>query len=193
MNVVADDLVARKASLRRAMIGRRAGLIPGGAAEAVARHVLAGHAPPPGAIVSAFWPMGHELDPRPLLEALHARGHVLALPVATRRGQPLAFRRWAPGDPLATARFGLSEPLPEAPLLRPDWLLVPLLAFDRRGHRLGYGAGYYDRTLESLPGAVALGFAYAAQEVAAVPVGPGDVPLPAVATERGVIACGEPA
>ncbi|UPG71900.1 5-formyltetrahydrofolate cyclo-ligase [Roseomonas gilardii subsp. gilardii] len=183
------ELAAGKARLRREMLAHRAGIATPEAAGAVARAILDEAPPPPGAVVSGYWPMGHELDPRPLLAALSARGHAVALPVTTRRGQPLRFRQWVPGEPLVSARFGLSEPPPEAPELRPDWLLVPLLAFDRRGHRLGYGAGYYDRTLESLPGAAALGFAYAGQEVPCVPTGPGDQPLRAVATERGVIRC----
>ena len=185
-----DELAAGKARLRREMLARRAGIAAPEAAGAVARVILDGMPPPPGAVVSGYWPMGDELDPRPLLAALAARGHAVALPVTTRRGQPLRFRQWRPGEPLLPARFGLSEPAPDAPELRPDWLLVPLLAFDRRGHRLGYGAGYYDRTLEALPDAVALGFAYAGQEVPRVPDGPGDRPLRAVATERGVIRCG---
>ncbi|MHB0667823.1 5-formyltetrahydrofolate cyclo-ligase [Roseomonas mucosa] len=186
------ELAAAKARLRHEMLAQRAGIATPEAAEAVARVVLDRMPPPPGAVVSGYWPMGDELDPRPLLAALASRGHAVALPVTTRRGQPLRFRQWRPGEPLLPARFGLSEPLPEAPELRPDWLLVPLLAFDRRGQRLGYGAGYYDRTLEVLPGAVALGFAYAGQEVPRVPTGPGDRPLRAVATERGVIHCEPP-
>lgn len=186
------ELAAAKARLRHEMLAQRAGIATPEAAEAVARVVLDGMPPPPGAVVSGYWPMGDELDPRPLLAALASRGHAVALPVTTRRGQPLRFRQWRPGEPLLPVRFGLSEPSPEAPELRPDWLLVPLLAFDRRGQRLGYGAGYYDRTLEVLPGAVALGFAYAGQEVPRVPTGPGDRPLRAVATERGVIHCEPP-
>ncbi len=187
-----DDLAAAKARLRHEMLTHRAGIAMPDAARAVAMVILEEAPPPLGAVVSGYWPLGHELDPRPLLEALSARGHAVALPVTTRRGQPLRFRQWQPGEPLMPARFGLSEPPPEAPELRPDWLLVPLLAFDRRGHRLGYGAGYYDRTLESLPGAMALGFAYAGQEVPRVPDGLGDRPLRAVATERGVIHCEPP-
>ena len=186
------ELAAAKARLRHEILAQRAGIATPEAAEAVARVVLDGMPPPPGAVVSGYWPMGDELDPRPLLAALASRGHAVALPVTTRRGQPLRFRQWRPGEPLLPVRFGLSEPSPEAPELRPDWLLVPLLAFDRRGQRLGYGAGYYDRTLEVLPGAVALGFAYAGQEVPRVPTGPGDRPLRAVATERGVIHCEPP-
>jgi 5-formyltetrahydrofolate cyclo-ligase len=88
--------------------------------------------------------------------------------------------------------MGTSEPA-EGALVNPDWLLVPLLAFDRAGRRLGYGGGYYDRTLATLPGAKAIGIAYAGQEMAEVPAGPQDMRLPLIATESGVIICGDPA
>ena len=182
-----DDLAARKRSLRTELVARRAAIRPDGAAEAAWTHLLASGLVPAGAVVSAYWPLGHELDPRPAMLELVALGHAVVLPVTTSRGQPLTFRQWDPSLPLRDAPFGLREPPPEAPQRRPDLLLVPLLGFDRRGHRLGYGAGYYDRTLESLPGATALGFAFAEQEVAQVPSGPGDRPLHAIVTERGLI------
>ena len=100
---------------------------------------------------------------------------------------PLAFRLWRPGDALIPERFGTARPTGEE--RAPDFLLVPLLAFDRRGGRLGYGAGYYDRTLPLLAPCFAMGCAFAAQEVPAVPMGPYDIPLDAIATEREVIRC----
>lgn len=186
-----DDpaLAARKAALRRAALVRRAGLDPALGAR-VAGAVLAACPPPPGASVAAYWPMAGELDPRPLLRALARRGHAVGLPVTPRRGLPLAFRRWRPGDALVDGRFGTREPAPGAEPVVPAWLAVPLLAFDRAGRRLGYGGGYYDRTLASLPGAVAVGMAWAALEVAAVPAGPRDARLDWVATEDGAMACG---
>ena len=132
--------------------------------------------------------MGDEVDVRPLLATLAERGHSLALPVTTPRGQPLLFRRWRPGDALGRGPLGTSYPA-AGEEVRPDWLLVPLLAFDRAGRRLGYGGGYYDRTLSALPGAVAIGCAHAVQEAPEVPAGPDDVRLAWVATENGVIAC----
>jgi len=129
--------------------------------------------------------MGTELDIRPLLSALHERGHIVVLPETPPRGQPLVFRRWLPGMAMLVEKFGTSRPTGE--VMAPDWLLVPLLAFDRTGHRLGYGGGYYDRTLAGLPNAVAVGCGWAAQEMDAVPAGPRDARLDAIATEREVI------
>jgi 5-formyltetrahydrofolate cyclo-ligase len=122
------------------------------------------------------------------LEMLRARGHEIVLPITPKRGNPLTFGLWSPGDALVAERFGTMRPV--GPERTPGYLLVPLLAFDRRGGRLGYGAGYYDRTLSLLPDRIAVGCAYAAQMVDEVPVGPYDVRLDAVATENGVIRCG---
>jgi 5-formyltetrahydrofolate cyclo-ligase len=174
-----------KAEARRVVLARRAGMDPALGAR-LAEHLLRDLPPPAGAVVAGFWPMGPEIDIRPLLVALHERGHAIALPVTPKRGRPLAFRRWRPGDALARGPIGTSQPGPEAEALVPDWLLVPLLAFDGQGNRLGYGAGYYDRTLALLPGARRIGCAYACQRLDEVPAGPEDVPLHAVATEDGI-------
>lgn len=181
------ELAAEKAALRRAAFAAREAQDPRAAGEALAEVVLSTCTPPPGAVVGGFWPMGAEIDTRPLMRRLEAAGHPLALPVTPPRGQPLVFRRWRFGAPLVSGRFGTSVPSEEAGEAVPDFLLVPLLAFDRRGLRLGYGGGYYDRTLAGLPGARAIGVGYAAQEVAAVPAGPHDWPLAGIATERGFI------
>lgn len=181
---VGAHLAERKTAARIAMLARRQAADPA-LGEPLAAHLLAEMPPPEGAVVAGFWPIGEEIDLRPLLLALHARGHPLVLPETPPRGLPLIFRRWTPGAPLRPGRFGTSHP--EAAEARPDWVLVPLLAFDRAGRRLGYGAGYYDRTLAALPGVPRIGCAYAFQEMDAVPAGPYDVRLDGVATERGVI------
>jgi 5-formyltetrahydrofolate cyclo-ligase len=173
--------------MRVERMAAREGGDPASAGVALTALVLRGCPPSPGSVVSGFWPMAAEIDIRPLLLALHARGHTIVLPVTPKRGLPLSFRIWRPGDTLVAERFGTMRPSGEE--LSPDFLLVPLLAFDRTGGRLGYGAGYYDRTLSRLSPRFALGCAFAAQEVPEVPMGPHDVRLDAVATEREVIRC----
>jgi 5-formyltetrahydrofolate cyclo-ligase len=183
-----NDLDVAKRAARDAATARRLDLNALAAGNALAAHVLRDCPPPPGAAISGFWPMGEEIDIRPLLHALHDRGHRVALPVTPRRGEALTFRGWQPGDVLVPERFGTMRPIGE--ILTPDMLLIPLLAFDAAGGRLGYGGGFYDRTLARLPGRFRLGCAFAAQKVDAVPVGPYDIRLDAVATENGIIRCG---
>ena len=125
-----------------------------------------------GAIVSGFLAVRDEIDPLPLMLRLANDGYDLALPVMQGRDEALRFRRWQPGDPLAEKAWGIREPLPSAPEVSHDIMLVPLLAFDARGHRLGYGGGYYDRTLAAARAArkiMAIGLAYDVQEVPTVP------------------------
>jgi 5-formyltetrahydrofolate cyclo-ligase len=183
-----NDLDAAKQAARQAASERRHGLDAEAAGQALTAHVLRDCPPPAGAVVSGFWPLGEEIDIRPLLHALHDRGHRIALPVTPRRGEALTFRGWQPGDAMTPERFGTMRPI--GGVLQPDMLLIPLLAFDVAGGRLGYGGGFYDRTLPSLPGRFRLGCAFAAQQVDAVPVGPYDMRLDAVATENGIIRCG---
>lgn len=187
------SLEERKAQLRREMNRRRASAVagaPAAAARAAAERLRSAVAIHPGATVSAYWPMGSELDPRPLMQALHAAGHPLCLPVVVRAGEALVFRAWAPGDALESAGFGTSVPGADRPQLRPDLLIVPLLAFDRSGYRLGYGGGFYDRTLAALRAQgrpTAVGFAFAAQEVAEVPRDGYDQRLDWIVTEAEAI------
>ncbi|WP_372396990.1 5-formyltetrahydrofolate cyclo-ligase [Azospirillum sp. HJ39] len=141
----------------------------------------------PRGAAGGYWPLGSELDARPALLHLGHLGYPVSLPVSGPRGTALAFRDWDPGGPMTVGRYGIHEPPEGRALLRPSLLLVPLLAFDRGGHRLGYGAGYYDRTLDGLrdEGAVlAVGVAFAAQEVPAVPVDGHDERLDWIVTER---------
>ena len=182
------DLIAAKRTARAAALAVRASLDPS-LGTGLGAHLLRDCPPSPGAVVAGFWPIDREIDIRPLLSALHTRGHPVVLPVTGPRDAPLTFRLWQPGATLLAERFGTFCPTGEE--RRPEILLAPLLAFDRRGGRLGYGGGYYDRTLAGLPGAVAIGCAYAALEVARVPTGPHDQRLDAVATESGVIICKE--
>ena len=144
-------------------------------------------------VISGFSPIGSEIDPLPLLAGLHEKGHESALPIVAANCEPLIFRRWAPGDEMVSGPFGVQEPLPSAREVVPDILLVPLLAFDRLGYRLGYGGGFYDRTLERLRAngrRVAVGIAFAGQEVEAVPVSAYDQPLDWIVTEREAIEIG---
>jgi 5-formyltetrahydrofolate cyclo-ligase len=180
------ELIEAKRLVRRRMLAAREAWDPACGA-ALAEHVLRDVPPPAEAVVSGFWPMGQEIDIRPLLLALHGRGHSIVLPETPKRGNPLIFRLWYPGAAMVRERFGTSRPDGEVRV--PDFFLVPLLAFDRRGYRVGYGAGYYDRTLGGLPGRYRLGVAYAAQELDEVPAVAYDERLDAVATERGVIFC----
>ncbi len=180
-----DALVAAKRLARQHAKAARAERDPVVAGLALAGHLLRLCPPPDGAVVAGFWPLGGEIDIRPLLFALHLRGHAIALPVTPPLGQPLTFRAWRPGDVMEPERFGTLRPI--GAILTPDFLLVPLLAFDRARHRLGYGGGYYDRTLAGLPNARTIGCAFADQEVDAVPIGPYDVALDAIATDAGVI------
>jgi 5-formyltetrahydrofolate cyclo-ligase len=181
-----------KVDLRRQALARRDALSAAEraqAAESIAARVFP-IALAPGAIVGGFMPMKSEINPLPLMRELAAAGARLALPVVAGRGQPLTMRAWAFGEPLVAGVWGIREPPPIAPAVAPDLLLVPLLAFDRAGHRIGYGAGYYDMTIAALRAqraVVAIGVAFAAQEIAAVPATPRDVPLDLVLTEHEVV------
>lgn len=152
----------------------------------MAGHLLAANIIPADATIAGFWPLQGEIDTRPLLLALVGRGHRVALPVTPAQGNWLSFRRWRPGMVLRPGRFGTLEPPGEAVV--PTVLLVPLLAFDRRGGRLGYGGGYYDRTLQALgTDVITIGCGFAAQEVDRVPTETHDRSMNAVATEAGVM------
>jgi 5-formyltetrahydrofolate cyclo-ligase len=141
-------------------------------------------------ILSGFMPLKSEINPLPLLQKLAEAGARLALPAIAGRGKPLIMRAWEFGAPLDRGQWGIREPKADVPEVEPDILLVPLLAFDRAGYRLGYGAGYYDMTIHRLRGlkpVTAVGIAYAAQEVPKIPTTPRDERLDLVLTEREVI------
>ncbi len=165
----------------------------GTAPEALTSHAFPAKPVLGASTVSAFYPYQTEIDTRPLLGVLAADGWMTCLPVVVARHQPLEFRRWYPGEPTEPGKWNIPVPLPTSETAEPDVLLVPLLAFDRKGFRLGYGGGFYDMTLAKLRAAkkvIAIGVAYAGQEVASVPRDEMDQPLDYVMTEREVFRCG---
>jgi len=182
-----------KADLRTAALAKRDALSDkkrDAAAKAVAKRGLPIEITP-GTIISGYWPIRSEIDPVPLMRMLAALGARLALPAVMARGKSLAFRAWSPDDRLMLGPLGILEPSPAAAELVPDIMLVPLAAFDRLGHRIGYGAGHYDYTLAHLrkikmKAITAIGLAFAAQEIEAVPALSHDVPLDYVLTETGI-------
>jgi 5-formyltetrahydrofolate cyclo-ligase len=181
-----------KADLRASTRALRDAL-PADARKAAAEFIAARIFPlatAPGIIISGFMPLKSEINPLPLLQKLAESGVRLALPAIAGRGKPLIMRAWEFGAPLDRGQWGIREPKPDAPEVEPDILLVPLLAFDREGFRLGYGAGYYDMTihrLRALKPVIAVGIAFAAQEVPKIPTTPRDERLDLVLTEREVI------
>ena len=178
--------------MRRAMLARRAALGPearaafASAASVHADLIVTAHGGRPA--VALYCARADEAPMAAIAARLHAQGVALALPLIGARDAPLRFRAWRPGEPLEAGPFGIQQPAAGAEVV-PDVLVVPLLAFDRAGHRLGYGGGYYDRTLAALHArgpVLAIGLAFAAQAVRSVPAEPHDVPLQAVLTETGL-------
>jgi 5-formyltetrahydrofolate cyclo-ligase len=181
-----------KQVLRTALRVRRteAARAGGGAAGALAERFLAAVEIASEAVIAGYWPIGDEIDVRMLLSRLQARGHDISLPAVVGAGRPLTFRRWQEGEALADGPFGTRQPPDSAAVVTPALVIVPLLAFDRRGYRLGYGGGYYDRTLAALRRrrrVVAIGVAYAAQEVPMVPRERDDQALDWIVTDREAI------
>jgi 5-formyltetrahydrofolate cyclo-ligase len=180
-----------KADLRAAALAKRDALSDqqrAAAANSVAKRGLP-MAIAPGTIVSGYAPIRSEIDPAPLMRALAALGARLALPAVMARGKSLAFRVWSPDDRLMLGPLGIPEPSPAAAEVIPDIMLVPLAAFDRAGHRIGYGAGHYDFTLAHLrktKAIAAIGLAFAAQQIELVPALQHDVALDYVLTETRV-------
>lgn len=177
--MTADD----KAALRARALAARAA---GGDGDALTRHLSAALAPHRGAVLSGYWPMRGEADPRP---AMAAHDGPVCLPVVTGKAVPLIFRRWE-GEPLVPGPFGTLHPTDSQPVLIPSVLIVPLAGFDRSGNRIGYGGGYYDRTLELLRKSgqtSAVGLAFAVQELPDIPAEPFDQPLDMIVTDLGMI------
>ncbi|HMF26937.1 MAG TPA: 5-formyltetrahydrofolate cyclo-ligase [Pseudolabrys sp.] len=182
----------QKSQLRAEALARRDALPPaerGAAADSIAARSFP-LAFERGTIVSGFSPIKSEINPVPLMRKLADAGAQLALPVIAGRGKPLIMRAWNFGDPLKAGQWGIREPRPDAPEVAPDILIVPLAAFDRVGHRIGHGAGYYDMTLAALRAkkrVTAIGIAFAIQEIPQVPTTTRDVRLDLVLTERETI------
>ncbi|MGI6855342.1 5-formyltetrahydrofolate cyclo-ligase [Mesorhizobium sp. 1B3] len=181
-----------KKTLRRDALARRDALDPAWRIEAsLGMAETASQAIPivPGAIASGFWPMRSEVDVRPLMFALMEKGGRLCLPAILDK-TTIVFRELVRGAPLVDMGFGTSGPGEEAEVLDPDVMLVPLAAFDRRGHRIGYGAGYYDRAIAKLQrqgrAPRLIGIAFDCQQVDHVPDEPHDVELPEILTESGL-------
>jgi 5-formyltetrahydrofolate cyclo-ligase len=183
-----------KPKLRAELRARRDALVEG--LDAGGRNFAFRRAPTPlqglfasSQVVAGYVAVGSESDPAGLLEQAHAQGATIALPFVERRSVPMRFLQWQPGEPLIVGPYGLSQPdRASAREVAPDLFLAPLLGFDRRLHRLGQGAGFYDRAFARYPEAVRVGVAWSVQEVEMVPDDPWDVPLHAVLTEREWIA-----
>jgi 5-formyltetrahydrofolate cyclo-ligase len=188
-------LTDEKRTLRSAMLAWRSGLDEEerrAAAQGLVKSFLYEQPFEAPLVVSGFWPMAEELDIRPLLIELHNRGCQLCLPVVVGKGQPLVFRAWRPGDALEQGVFNTLHPSPRREVLEPDALVVPLLACDGEGWRLGYGGGFYDRTLRGLrarKNVVAMGVGFDGQLIGEpVPHGPHDERLDWLLTDRRVCA-----
>lgn len=175
-----------KADLRAAALARRDALTPEARARAAeAMAALLARLPLPEGPLALYWPIRSEADPRPAAILFSRERRALCLPVVTSSG--LTFREWVWGDALQPGPMGLSEPLIDAHAVTPAALIAPLAAFDRRGHRIGYGKGFYDRALAALPHAMTIGLAFATQEIDAVPDEAHDRALDFVVTEREII------
>ena len=190
MTLAEDKAVLRVAGRER----RRLAAVRGGdAARRVRDLLLAEFDPAPSTPIAGYWPLAEELDVRPALQALFERHCRCLLPAVIGPDQALVFRHWQPGDQLRTTAFGVREPDPVRPAVDPRIMLVPLIAFDDAGHRLGFGGGFYDRTLAALrhrpkgPPLAAIGVAFACQQVDSVPHDGFDQPLDGVVTERGAL------
>jgi len=189
--MVEDDIERAKAALRVKAHEKRAALLASvraEAAEAASAHFFEGIALAQGEVVAAYWRIRDEMDCQPILVRLMDSGQPVCLPVVIGDGEPLELRLWQEGAPLYPAGFGTLAPEELAPRVEPDVIIMPLLGFDDRGTRLGYGGGYYDRTLAKLAKKPRLvGLAFSAQKLDHIPRDGHDIPLDAVVTEAGVI------
>ena len=182
------DLSAAKDAARKAAFDRRKRAQSASASDRAVSHLVEFLQSMPGQVISGYWPIRTEIDPRPALQALSASRDIV-LPVVAGNGLPLEFRSWSPGTRMIPGDFGAAIPA-DPTGSDPDILIVPLAAYNARGYRLGYGGGFYDRTLERLRAirpTLAVGFAYSAQVTPQLPVELTDQPLDAIVTENGVL------
>jgi 5-formyltetrahydrofolate cyclo-ligase len=188
---MSPSLPELKAKLRDEAFGRRDGLDPVWRAQAslaMAERALTVPELRDREPISAFWPILSEIDVKILLEALHARGRRLCLPVVAKPA--MIFRTWRPGDELVKSRFGVNEPSSDAPEVSPRAMLVPLAAFDRQGGRIGYGKGHFDTAIAALEArypVLTVGVAFSVQEVASVPMEPHDRRIDIIVTDSEII------
>lgn len=195
MKTAHSDVEAEKARLRATAFAARSKLDATSRAECsrlICAHLLAGLPLARNEVVALYWPIRDEVDCQDLMRRLADAGHSLCLPAVTKADAPLAMRLWQPDQPLYPAGFGTLAPDELAPLVDPDVIVLPLVGFDDRGTRLGYGGGHYDRTIAGLPRRPRLiGLAFSVQELPYVPRLEHDVPLDAVVTELGIRRFGE--
>ncbi|BCW90356.1 5-formyltetrahydrofolate cyclo-ligase [Alphaproteobacteria bacterium SO-S41] len=188
-------LADEKALLRRrALVAARASAAAYGEEGGlrVAKAFLGAIPLPHGAVVSGYAPMKSEIDPGPLLTRLSRSGHSIALPFVEAADRPLRLKRWLPGEKLTAGQFGTRQPAHDAEDLTPDILIVPLVAFDSEGYRLGRGGGFYDRTIEELKArgpVLTVGLGFSAQNILRVPREPHDQRLDWIVTEEGALSC----
>lgn len=184
---VADLKVAARKAASAARKKAAAEVGRDAASDAIARNFLNAIGLEKVKVISGFLPIGSEIDTRPLLRQVLEKGVDICLPAVLKPEHPLEFRQWRDGDPLVDEDFGTRAPAPTAKVVLPDVLVVPLLAFDRAGYRLGYGGGFYDRSLEKLrkdKPVLAVGVAFAGQETASIPRDENDQPLDWIITEN---------
>ena len=187
-----DDVVAEKRKLRTDMSRLRDELHSdsGDISTRLCEQFHQAWKPAAGTVISAFWPVRSEVDLRPLFHDLYERGCAIVLPVVVAKRSPLAFRLWTPATQLVNGGFGIPIPPEDSPICDPDWLLVPLLAYDEQGFRIGYGGGFYDVTLANLrrrKSVFAIGVGFDGQQVDRVPGNFNDERLDAILTERRVL------
>lgn len=185
-----------KSEIRKILKGRRGALAEEErlqASQNIITHFMSMFSPRQEDVISGYWPIGSEIDIRPLMHELHSKGHSLCLPVVTDT-RLLAFKSWKPGDVLIDRDLGLFEPSTDAPEVLPNYVLVPLLGYGEKGERMGYGKGHYDKTLEKLRKTAkitAIGVAFSCQFYPDLPQEPHDQGLDFMLTEQGVMAFAE--